>query len=78
MQMPEAGFLCWVDVSRLGSSAEIVEYLLKEARVSVNDGVNYGIGGEGHIRIVLGVYKDNRKVVDALEGIRDALLRYGR
>lgn len=78
MQMPESGFLCWVDVSRLGSSAEIVEYLLKEARVSVNDGVNYGIGGEGHIRIVLGVYKDNRKVVDALEGIRDALLRYGR
>ena len=44
----------------------------------MNDGVNYGIGGEGHIRIVLGVYKDNRKVVDALEGIRDALLRYGR
>ena len=67
-----------MDVSRLGSSTEIVEYLLKEARVSVNDGVNYGIGGEGHIRIVLGVYKDNRKVVDALEGIRDALLRYGR
>ncbi len=77
MKMPESGFLCWADVSRLGSSKEIAGYLLKEARVSVNDGVNYGIGGEGHIRIVLGVYRDNQKVVDALCRIRDALLRYG-
>lgn len=76
MQMPESGFLCWVDVSRLGSSTEIVSYLLKEARVSVNDGINYGVGGEGHIRIVLGVYRDNQKVMDALGRIRDALLKY--
>ncbi len=76
MQMPESGFLCWVDVSSLGSSTEIVRYLLKEAKVSVNDGINYGVGGEGHIRIVLGVYKDNQKVVDALERIRSALISY--
>lgn len=76
MQMPESGFLGWVDVSGLGSSGEIVSYLIKEALVSVNDGINYGIGGEGHIRIVLGVYRDNQKVIDALHRIRDALLRY--
>ena len=76
MQMPESGFLCWVDVSSLGSSTEIVSYLLKEAKVSVNDGINYGAGGEGHIRIVLGVYKDNQKVMDALERIRNALVNY--
>lgn len=74
--MPESGFLCWVDVSSLGSSTEIVSYLLKEAKVSVNDGINYGAGGEGHIRIVLGVYKDNQKVLDALERIRNALVNY--
>lgn len=77
VQMPESGFLCWVDVSELGPSSDIVSYLIKEARVSVNDGANYGPGGEGHLRIVLGVYADDQRVVDALERIRDALAAYG-
>lgn len=76
MLMPESGFLCWVDVSGLGSSSKIVSHLVKEAKVSVNDGINYGAGGEGHLRIVLGVYKDNERVVQALYRIKDALIRY--
>lgn len=76
MQLPESGFLCWVDVSKLGSSSDIVAYLLEHAKVSVNDGINYGLGGEGHIRIVLGVYQDDEKVVRALRKIKDALVRY--
>ncbi|MDO4499970.1 MAG: pyridoxal phosphate-dependent aminotransferase [Erysipelotrichaceae bacterium] len=75
-QMPESGFLCWVDVSKLGNSSEICDYLVKEARVSVNDGKNYGLGGEGHLRIVLGVYQDNQKVVDALNRIKEALIKF--
>lgn len=78
MEMPESGFLCWVDVSKLGNSTDIASYLVKEAKVSVNDGINYGAGGEGHLRIVLGVYRDNQKVVDALYRIQDALMRYPR
>ena len=78
VKMPESGFLCWVDVSKLGNSSDIVSYLVKEAKVSVNDGANYGTGGEGHLRIVLGVYRDNQKVVDALYRMRDALMRYPR
>lgn len=77
-QLPQSGFLCWVDVSALGNSSDIVSYLVREAKVSVNDGVNYGPGGAGHLRIVLGVYRDDQRVVDALERIRDALLRYKR
>ena len=76
MQLPESGFLCWVDVHELGSSTDIAAYLLREARVSVNDGINYGPGGEGHLRIVLGVYRDNKRVTDALYRIREALLKY--
>ena len=76
MDLPESGFLAWVDVSKLGKSSDIVAYLVKEAKVSVNDGANYGIGGEGHFRIVLGVYRDNQKVVDALLRIKDALIKY--
>ena len=76
MFMPESGFLAWVNVSKLGNSSEIVNYLVKEAKVAVNDGINYGPGGEGHLRIVLGVYKDNHKVIDALERIKVALIKY--
>lgn len=78
VQLPESGFLCWVDVSELGDSSEIAAYLVCEARVSVNDGKNYGPGGEGHLRIVLGVYRDDQRVIAALERIRDALLAYPR
>ena len=74
--LPESGFLFWLDVSKLGDSSKIVAYLLKEAGVSVNDGKNYGSGGEGHLRIVLGVYRDDEKVYDALYRIRDALRKY--
>ena len=74
--MPESGFLCWVNVAKLGKSSDIVGYLLKHAHVSVNDGINYGPGGEGHFRIVLGVYRDNQKVVDALLRIKEALIEY--
>ena len=76
MALPESGFLCWINVSKLGNSSDIVSYLVKEAKVSINDGVNYGPGGEGHLRIVLGVYKDNQKVFDALERIKAALIKY--
>lgn len=76
MALPESGFLGWIDVSELGNSTEIAQYLVTHARVSLNDGVNYGPGGAGHLRIVLGVYKDDQKVIDALERIRDALLAY--
>ena len=74
--MPESGFLLWVDVSKIGNTSDIVSYLVQEAKVSCNDGVNYGLGGEGHLRVVLGVYKDNNKVVDALLRIKDALIKY--
>ena len=76
--MPESGFLFWLDVSKLGDSGKIVSYLLEKANVSVNDGNNYGPGGKGHLRIVLGVYKDDEVVCDALYRIRDALREYGK
>ncbi len=74
--LPESGFMCWVDVSELGDSSDIVSYLVKEAKVSVNDGANYGEGGKGHLRIILGVYKDDQRVVDALNSIASALEKY--
>lgn len=73
LKLPESGFLAWVDVSELGDSSTICKRLVDEAKVAVNDGVNYGPGGEGHIRIVLGVYRDNEVVVEALERMAQVL-----
>lgn len=75
MELSQSGFLGWVDVSRLGDSSEICQRLVTEAKVSVNDGKNYGPGGEGHFRIVLGVYRDNDKVIAALNNIASVLTK---
>ena len=52
--------------------------MIKEAKVATNEGSFYGPGGEGHLRIVLGVYRDDEKVYAALYRIKDALMRYGK
>lgn len=75
IQLPQSGFLCWVDVSGLADSSEVCARLLGDARVSVNDGKNYGPGGEKGFRIVLGVYRDNERVRQALLRIREVLLQ---
>lgn len=76
MEMPESGFLCWVDVSELGDSTKIVDYLSKNAKISVNDGKNYGPGGEGFLRIVLGVKLDDDIINQSLSRMKKALSVY--
>lgn len=78
MDLPESGFLAWIDVSELGDSTEITQYLIQEAKVAVNDGKFYGKGGEGHIRVVLGVFKDDDKIVEILYRMRDAFIKLGK
>ncbi len=56
MQMPEAGFFIWLDVSGLGDSSEITALLAEEALVSVNDGKFYGEMGDGHLRVIAGCF----------------------
>lgn len=76
IQMPESGFYCWIDVSRLGDSTEIMEYLVKEARVAVNDGKAYGTLGAGHLRIIHGCLGSDEEAVAALHRMAEALGRY--
>jgi len=78
MAMPESGFLSWIDVSQLGSSAFICDYLLHHAKVVVNSGVPYGQGGEGFIRLVHGCYKDDAKLYSVLSRIQQALTQLAK
>jgi aspartate/methionine/tyrosine aminotransferase len=73
MDMPQSGFFCWVNVSRLGDSSEIMEYLIKEAKVACNDGKPYGENGAGHLRIIIGCYWEDQTSFDAIDRVKAAL-----
>lgn len=73
MQMPEATFCIWINVSGLGTSTEITKYLIEEARVNVNDGKFYGSMGQGHLRVVAGCFWDDADCFAALDRMGEAL-----
>ncbi|MHB1393028.1 MAG: pyridoxal phosphate-dependent aminotransferase [Clostridia bacterium] len=76
--MPESGFLAWVNISKLGSSSEIAQYLIEDAKVGVNPGNEYGERGEGYFRIVLGTFKEDEKFLCALDRIKVSLTKLAR
>lgn len=73
MAMPDAGFYGWINISKLGTSAEITAYLADEAKVSCNDGSHYGAQGEGYIRLIYGVFWENADTFNAIDRIAAAL-----
>jgi aspartate/methionine/tyrosine aminotransferase len=78
MKMPESGILSWLDVSRLGTSEEVADYILKEAKILVNEGRTYGNQGEGFLRIVSACFRNEDDAVERLERIKSALLKLAR
>lgn len=75
MQLSESGFVCWLDVHRLGTSEEVTQYLMTNARILVSPGSSYGGQGEGFLRIVTGCFVHEQDAVLRFERIRDALTR---
>lgn len=75
MPLMESGFFGWVNVSRLGDSTEITNYLAQEAKVMVNDGKFYGDQGAGHLRIIYGVFADRQRSFEGIDRICAALSR---
>lgn len=73
----ESGFLTWIDVSRLGTSSEVVAYILKHAKILVNEGSPYGKQGEGYIRIVTGCFMEDDRAITACRKINEALVALG-
>lgn len=55
---PEASFLVWLDFSVLGLSHEaLVDMVVNDARLALNDGAMFGIGGEQHMRLNVGTQR---------------------
>jgi bifunctional pyridoxal-dependent enzyme with beta-cystathionase and maltose regulon repressor activities len=78
VQKSESGFLTWIDVSRLGTSSEVVSYILEHAKILVNEGSPYGKQGEGYIRIVTGCFMDDERATAACSKINEALIALGK
>ena len=75
MIVPEGTYLAWLDCRGLGIQGKPGEFILREARVSLNEGVWFGPGGEGFVRINFACARST--LVEALERIEGALNRLG-
>jgi cystathionine beta-lyase len=55
---PRAGYLAWLDLRALGLGNSPYQRILDEARVALNDGETYGLGGRGFARLNLACSPD--------------------
>ncbi len=73
--VPEATYLAWLDCNDLVRSGKINgtphEFFLKEAKVALNEGKEFGFGGEGFVRLNFGCPR--KTLEDALERMKAAL-----
>ena len=68
---PEATTLAWLDCRAARIPGSPHEFFLQQARVAVNDGVSFGPGGEGFVRLNFGCPRAT--LSEALDRMRMAL-----
>ena len=71
MACPEGTYLAWLDCRDAGIPGNPHEFFLREARVALNDGPDFGRPGEGFVRLNFGCCRD--MLTEALERMRSAL-----
>lgn len=71
--LPDGGFYLWADISELGSSEDVRDFLLQDAGVGVAPGTWFGSRGEGYLRIMYGAVKDELAYNDAISRIARSL-----
>jgi len=72
---PEGTYLAWLDFRDTDPAEDLGSFLLEEARVALNQGSDYGPGGEGFARLN---FATSRAILcQALTRIRDALAARG-
>lgn len=70
--IPEASFLIWLDCRELKlKQTELVNIFVSDAKLALNDGVTFGVDGEGFMRFNVGT---SRSVVEkALNNLKKAI-----
>lgn len=72
VRKPQGTYLLWVDFSELGlSDDEVAKFLVENAKVALNNGPSFGIGGQGYQRINLACPRS--MVEEALTRIKNAI-----
>lgn len=72
VKKPQGTYLLWVDFSELGlSDEEVTKLLVEKAKVALNNGPSFGIGGEGYQRINLACPRS--MVEEGLTRIKNAI-----
>jgi len=73
--IPEATYLAWLDCNELVHSGTISgtphEFFLEQAKVALNEGRDFGQGGEGFVRLNFGCPR--KTLEEALNRMKDAL-----
>jgi len=72
-KQPEGTYLAWLDCRAAGIPGNPHEFFLKRARVALNDGADFGVEGEGFVRLNFGCPRAT--LTEALERMRAALER---
>lgn len=72
MVKPEATYLAWLDCRSSRAAANPAKFFLEKARVGLNDGAEFGRGGEGFVRLNFGCRR--ALLQQALEQMKNALL----
>lgn len=70
-----AGYVAWIDLRNTGLGDRPVQRILNEARVAVNDGRHFGLGGDGFARINLAAAPDT--IVRGVERIATLIAAQG-
>ena len=68
----DASFLVWLDCRELGLAHDaLVDLFVARAGLALNDGEMFGPGGEGHMRLNVGLQRI--RLAEALERLRAAV-----
>jgi cystathionine beta-lyase len=69
--VPQATYLAWLDCRSAGIAGNPYQFFLKQAGVALSDGIPFGPGGEGFVRLNFGCPR--AQLADALERMSLAL-----
>ena len=68
---PEATYLMWLDCRKMGlSDAKLRRFFIEKAGLGLNDGVSFGAGGEGFMRLNIATSRDI--LGEAMRRLKDA------
>lgn len=72
---PQAGLMIWLDISGLGTSRQVSDHLLQDAKILVHPGALFGGVGANYVRLALSALHDDDAFCDALERTAASLCR---